>query len=175
MGNVIFVVVFGVLGGALLGSYLQLYYAISNVSLAWKVLANHALAKRQALVSLAQLLQQDASKIEKEIAFLSEHSSIPWRKFLRNGYTILFAFREMEESLPQFLAELLDSLDSCENQRQALLWIENFWARENLFSFEIAAYEQAVEKYLKLRRQGSLWCAQHLFRFLDLPEIRLSR
>ncbi|WP_201456381.1 hypothetical protein [Chlamydia sp. 17-3921] len=175
MGYMICVVIGGILCGALLGAYLQLYYAVFNVSLAWETLVKHAIAKRQALISLAQLLKKKHSLLEQEVAFLSEHQNMSWRVFLRNGYTILFAFREMEESLPQAMSELFEFLESCEDQDEALLLIEDFWASDNLFAFETAAYEQAVDKYLKQRQQASLWFAQSLFRFLDIPEIRFGR
>lgn len=41
--------------GVVFGAYCQLYYLIQTVLLSWKLLSRHAIAKRQALLSLAVL------------------------------------------------------------------------------------------------------------------------
>ncbi|WP_279447072.1 hypothetical protein [Chlamydia psittaci] len=171
----VFVAIFSVLLGAFLGAYCQLYYLVKNIMISWECLLSHAIAKRQALLSLASLGNIKISRLSQETEFLLSHHRVLWRDFLKYGYDILFAFQEMEETLPQIVHEILETLGEHHQQETAVQFIEDFWARDNLFAFETAAYEQAVEKYLKQRSRPSLWVASRVFRFLDLPVIHFSR
>lgn len=174
MAGLVFVVIFSVLLGAFLGAYCQLYYLVKNIMLSWESLLSHAIAKRQALLSLSRSGNFSSPRLSQETEFLTQHHKMSWRGFLKHGYDILFAFQEMEETLPQLVHEIVESIGEHEREDIVSL-LEDFWARDNLFAFETAAYEQAVEKYLKQRSSPSLWIASRLFRFLDLPMICFSR
>lgn len=170
----VFVVIFSVLLGAFLGAYCQLYYLVKNIMISWECLLSHAIAKRQALLSLASLGNIKISRLSQETEFLLSHHRVPGEIFkIRLRYS--FAFQEMEETLPQIVHEILETLGEHHQQETAVQFIEDFWARDNLFAFETDAYEQAVEKYLKQRSRPSLWVASRVFRFLDLPVIHFSR
>lgn len=160
--------------GAIFGAYCQLYYLIQTVLFSWKLLSRHAIAKRQALLSLAVCGGYSTTRLSQEIAFLTQYRHISWRQFLKYGYDILFAFNEMEDTQQQLLKEVLESLQN-RNEKEIILFIENFWASDNLFAFESTAYEQAVEKYLKQRSRPMLWLVSQVFRFLDLPVVCFSR
>ncbi|MEF9496919.1 hypothetical protein [Chlamydia sp. 04-14] len=173
MAGLVFVVVFSVLFGAFLGAYCQLYYLIKNIMLSWRCLLSHAIAKRQALLALSRDFA--SPRLSQETEFLKQHHKMSWREFLKHGYDILFAFQEMEETLPELFQEILDSIAEHHEREDVVCSLEDFWARDNLFAFETAAYEQAVEKYLKQRSSPSLWLASRLFRFLELPMIYFAR
>ncbi|WP_117274642.1 hypothetical protein [Chlamydia poikilotherma] len=173
MAGLVFVVIFSVLFGAFLGAYCQLYYLVKNIMLSWECLLSHAIAKRQALLSLS--VNFASPRLSQEAEFLTQHHKMSWRKFLKHGYDILFAFQEMEKTLPKLVHQILESIGEHHECEAIVCSLEDFWARDNLFAFETAAYEQAVEKYLKQRSSPSLWIASKLFRFLDLPRIYFSR
>ncbi|WP_375793989.1 hypothetical protein O1W69_02105 [Chlamydia sp. 12-01] len=175
MAGLVFVVIFSIVFGAFLGAYCQLYYLVKNIMLSWECLLSHAIAKRQALLSLSISGNLTLPRLSQETEFLTLHHKVSWREFLKHGYDILFAFQEMEETLPKLVHEILESIESNHEQETIARSIEDFWSRDNLFAFETAAYEQAVEKYLKQRSSPSLWIASRLFRFLDLPMINFSR
>ncbi|EPP36116.1 hypothetical protein CP10881SC42_0110 [Chlamydia avium] len=160
--------------GAVLGAYCQLYYLIKTVLLSWVALSRHAIAKRQALLSLAALGGYPTARLSQEIAFLTQYHSISWKQFLKYGYDILFAFKEMEDTQRELLQEILDSLQD-RGEREIIQSIEDFWANDNLFAFESTAYEQAVEKYLRYRSRPTFWLVSKIFCFLDLPAVSFSR
>lgn len=164
------VLLISVLLGAFSGGYCQLYYLIKHVVISWEILLTHAIAKRQALLSLS-VSPAHTHSLEQEIAFLNQYHHLSWRTFLKESHTILFALREMEESQEHTVKEILDSLHG----EKSICAIEEFWAQDNLFSFETSAYEQAVDKYVKNRTRPSLWLAAQCFRFLDLPIIQFHR
>ncbi|EPP34434.1 hypothetical protein CP10139811_0624 [Chlamydia ibidis] len=142
--------------------------------LSWYALTAHALAKRVALSLLAS--DEVRQPLSREIEFLETYRKMSWRKFLKYSYDILFAFSEMEQALSAKLEIVISSLDNMHNSNNDIVGvIEDFWARDNLFAFETAAYEQAVDKYLAKRTQITLWPVAFLFRFFDLPVIRFQR
>ncbi|BAE80884.1 conserved hypothetical protein [Chlamydia felis Fe/C-56] len=175
MAGLVFVIIFSVLLGACLGAYCQLYYLVKNIMFSWEALLSHAIAKRRALLSLSILGKLTIPRLSQETEFLCQHHKISWRIFLKHSYDILFAFQEMEETLPQLVQEILEAVGENHEQESIVRSLEDFWARDNLFAFETSAYEQAVEKYLKQRSSASLWVASRMFRFLDLPMIHFSR
>ncbi|WP_021828667.1 hypothetical protein [Chlamydia gallinacea] len=160
--------------GVVFGAYCQLYYLIQTVLLSWKLLSRHAIAKRQALLSLAVFGGYSTTRLSQEIDFLTQYHHISWRQFLKYGYDILFAFSEMEDAQQQLLKEILESLQD-RNEKEIIPFIEDFWASDNLFAFESTAYEQAVEKYLKQRSRPIFWLVSQVFHFLDLPAVCFSR
>ncbi|SPN73977.1 hypothetical protein C10C_0835 [Chlamydia serpentis] len=175
MGCIFYVIVSSILLGSCLGAYCQLYYSVKSIVCSWDVLMIHALEKRYALISLAHLIGEEDFQSKREIDFLLKCDKMPWRSFLKNSHDILPTFKEMEDLLPERLQIFLKDLENIQSEDQVIFYIENFWASKNLFDFEIFAYEQAVEKYVKLRQRMSLRLACSLFRFLDLPVIQFSR
>ncbi|ANH78661.1 hypothetical protein [Candidatus Chlamydia sanziniae] len=161
--------------GALLGAYCQLYCSIKNVLLCWEALVTHAIAKRQALITLGSFSSEENSQLIQEVDFLLKYHHVSWRMFLRKSYDILFAFKDMEDVLPQRLHDLLEISQQVNDQNDVLLCLENFWASDNLFAFETAAYEQAVGRYLQQRSRVSLCLVRWLFRFLNFPVIEFNR
>lgn len=158
--------------GAVLGGFCQLYYAVKNIVFSWNILSGHALAKRQAMLGVSFLPAEERIRLNKEVRFLSEYHNVPWKRFLRYGYDILFAFQEMEESLPLRIQHIFSSSNV---QGEDYLRLEEFWARDNLFAFETTAYEQAVESYMRLRDKPTMRLSVWVFRFLDLPHIQFHR
>ncbi|WP_348663269.1 hypothetical protein [Chlamydia vaughanii] len=175
MTALVFVIFFGVLSGSILGAYCQLYYLIKNITFSWESLLSHAIAKRQALHSLAVLGNYTTERLSQEIEFLTQYHKVSWKVFLKHGYDILFAFSEMEESQGQLVHDILGAVEQRNEEIEIIQSIEDFWASDNLFAFETAAYEQAVEKYLKQRSRPALWLVARIFRFLDLPDVRFCR
>ncbi|AAD19003.1 hypothetical protein CpB0895 [Chlamydia pneumoniae TW-183] len=174
MGYVFYVIAGSIFLGISLGAYCQLYYSVKSVLFSWYLLTVYALEKRHALLALSQLVGEEDAQSQKEIDFLSQCDKLSWRAFLKNSYEIIPTFKEMEDLLSERVQGFLESIETIAEHDRAILCIENFWASKNLFDFEIAAYEEAVEKYLKLRQRAPLRLASKLFRFLDVPSIRFS-
>ncbi|WP_100934262.1 hypothetical protein [Candidatus Chlamydia corallus] len=174
MGCVFYVIAGSIFLGVCLGAYCQLYYSVKSVVFSWKLLTAHALEKRHALLALAQLLGEEDAQSQQEIDFLSQCDRMSWRSFLKNAYDIMPTLKEMEKLLSERVKVYLESIENIVEKDRAIFYIENFWASKNLFDFQIPAYEEAAEKYLKLRQQISLRIVSWLFGFLDLPSIQFS-
>ncbi|WP_213358302.1 hypothetical protein [Chlamydiifrater phoenicopteri] len=171
--------------GLLFSSYCRLYLALCCITDSWSLLVGHAIKKREALISLCRLSanpvvrSQYLDRLLQEEQFLKNCISLKKRNFLKQAREAVPTFHEMEAEFlnrTKNLYSLLElALGESFSQKQFKELSENFWAADNLFSFETTVFEQAVEKYEDLRTKPTLQLAKEVFRFSSVPEVKFNR